>query len=171
MKKSLMILLVFFTFFSLFLPVKANLEDCQNNPYSEDCKEACQENKDSCYYLFPEVFCEFFPDDERCPQTVFSGGGMDKGLEILEKEVKKDTGVITERGIVKVILAWVKFFLVIAGVVAFAGLVYAGFLYLTAFTNEENGEKAKKIIIFTIIGIIVILFSYVIVDLFISAEF
>jgi hypothetical protein len=95
---------------------------------------------------------------------------MDQGLEDLGNEVQDGTGIITEPSITKVILGWVRFALIITGVIAFVAIVWAGILYITAFTNEENNEKAKKIIIWCAIGIMVILFSYVIVNALINAS-
>jgi len=46
--------------------------------------------------------------------------------------------------------------------VTFIMIIYAGFLVLTGGGDEEKSEKAKKTIIYAIIGILIILFSYVI---------
>jgi len=40
--------------------------------------------------------------------------------------------------------------------------MYAGFLVLTGGGDEEKSERAKKTIMYAIIGILIILFSYVI---------
>jgi hypothetical protein len=40
--------------------------------------------------------------------------------------------------------------------------MYAGFLVLTGGGDEEKSEKAKKTITYAIIGILIIVFSYVI---------
>ncbi len=36
-------------------------------------------------------------------------------------------------------------------------LVYAGFMYVTAYGNEERATQAKKIILWTIVGLIIIM--------------
>jgi hypothetical protein len=41
-------------------------------------------------------------------------------------------------------------------------IMYAGFLVLTGGGDEEKSEKAKKTILYAIIGVLIILFSYVI---------
>ena len=110
-----------------------------------------------------------FVKAETC-DTVFCGGGMDGGLDELSKRIP-GTGIIDNPNATVVALAWVKFLLILCGIVAFVGMIWAGFLYLTSFADEENAEKAKKIIIWTLIGILVILFSYVIVDMFIEGRF
>ncbi len=100
---------------------------------------------------------------------VFIGGGMDWGLKVLETMIP-GTGIINNPSFSVVVLAWVKFFLILAGIIAFIAFLWAGAMYLTSFTNEENAEKGKKIMIYTAIGIIVILMSYVLVNLFINAS-
>ena len=112
-----------------------------------------------------------------CPDTatgcydlpVFIGGGMDWGLNVLETMIP-GTGIISNPSFSIVVLAWVKFFLILAGIIAFIAFLWAGAMYLTSFANEENAEKGKKIMIYTAIGIIVILMSYVLVNLFINAS-
>jgi hypothetical protein len=49
------------------------------------------------------------------------------------------------------------------GIVAFLVILYGGILYMTAGSNEEQSQRAKKVIIGAIIGIAVIALSYAIV--------
>jgi|SRR3989344_2473262 len=51
----------------------------------------------------------------------------------------------------------------VAGLVAVLFLIIGGFRYITAAGNEETAEQAKKIIINAIIGVVVIILSFVIV--------
>jgi len=99
---------------------------------------------------------------------VFSGGGTDEGLRQLE-EVLPGTGVIDNPDIITVVLAWVKFALTLLGLAAFVAFVWAGGLYILAFLNEEGAETAKKVMVWAAIGIIIILMSYALVNLFITA--
>ncbi len=50
----------------------------------------------------------------------------------------------------------IVYVLVLVGVVALASLIYGGFLYVTAHGDTEQIEKAKGIIVYAIIGIVVI---------------
>ncbi|MBI2355934.1 MAG: hypothetical protein HYV13_01855 [Candidatus Doudnabacteria bacterium] len=61
------------------------------------------------------------------------------------------------------ILRIINIALAIAGLVAVLFLIIGGFRYITAAGNEEAGESAKKIITNSIIGIVVIILSFVIV--------
>lgn len=101
-----------------------------------------------------------------CPGgTVFCGEGMGN---VLDNQVKgKLTGVAQSRSLIEVIMGWIQFFLPYAGLLAFGGIVYAGFLYLTGFASEDNIGKAKNILIWSVIGLILIFISYSIVSAFI----
>lgn len=41
-------------------------------------------------------------------------------------------------------------------------IMYAGFLILTGGGDEEKNDKAKKTIAYALIGVVILLFSYVI---------
>lgn len=49
--------------------------------------------------------------------------------------------------------------LTIAAGVAIIMIIYGAFMYLTAYGNEEQAEKGKKTILWTVIGIIVIILA------------
>ncbi|MBU1089570.1 pilin, partial [Patescibacteria group bacterium] len=59
------------------------------------------------------------------------------------------------------IINWVLLFL---GLIATGFLIYGGFLYITSAGNDENINKAKKLITYAAIGIVVILISAVLVN-------
>lgn len=63
----------------------------------------------------------------------------------------------------------INFFLGLLGLIAVAFLIYAGVLMVTAGGNDEQVGKAKKIITFSVIGIVIILLSYTIVTFITSA--
>lgn len=62
-----------------------------------------------------------------------------------------------------------RFFLTFLGVGAMATLVAAGYFYVTSFGDDERQEKAKNIIIGTLVGIVIILSSIPIVALFVPS--
>jgi len=62
------------------------------------------------------------------------------------------------------ILKVVNFWLAFLGIVAVAFVIYAGFLYVTAGGEDGQHEKAKKIVIYASIGIIVVLVSFALVN-------
>ena len=63
----------------------------------------------------------------------------------------------------------INFFLGLLGLIAVAFLIYAGVLMVTAGGEEEQVTKAKKIISYAVVGIVIILLSYTIVTFVSSA--
>ena len=55
------------------------------------------------------------------------------------------------------------------GLVAVGFLIYAGILMVTAGGNDEQVTKARKIIMYAVVGIVIILLSYTIVTFVTSA--
>ncbi len=66
-------------------------------------------------------------------------------------------------------LTIVNFFLTFLGLIAVVMIIYGGFLYVSAAGNQEKIESAKKIIMYAVIGIVVILLSFAIVNTVLTA--
>jgi PKD repeat protein len=73
-------------------------------------------------------------------------------------EIGKNTSM---RGFILNILNFTLSFL---GIIGVAAVVYAGFLYVTSGVDDGNVEKAKNIVIYAVIGILVVLVSYALVN-------
>lgn len=76
--------------------------------------------------------------------------------------------IIRSESLIEVVMWYTSFFLPYAGLFAFLALVYAGFLYVTSPINEDWAKKAKTILNWVILWIILIFLSYSIVALFIN---
>lgn len=63
----------------------------------------------------------------------------------------------------------VNFVLGFLGLVAMVIIIYGGFLYVSAAGNEEQTNKAKKSIIYAVVGILIILGSYALVRTLLTA--
>lgn len=67
-------------------------------------------------------------------------------------------------GDVKIIIAnLIRIFLGLLGVIAVGLIVYGGFLWMTSAGNEERVHKAKQVLINAVVGLTIVLMSYVIV--------
>lgn len=74
-------------------------------------------------------------------------------------------GVITDApGISSILANILKFLLSIAGIIAIIGLVIAGVIYLAAAGDMQRIALAKKAMLASIIGIVVVLGALVIVS-------
>jgi hypothetical protein len=70
-------------------------------------------------------------------------------------------GESTLNGFIVTIIGWL---LSISGAIAILFVIIGGFRYITSAGNEESAEAGKKTVINAIIGIVVIILSYVIVN-------
>lgn len=73
------------------------------------------------------------------------------------------TGLPNDSSVSQFILKIINIALAVAGLIAVLFLIIGGFRYITSAGNEETAEQAKKIIINAIIGVVVIILSFVIV--------
>ncbi len=78
----------------------------------------------------------------------------------------KESGITGESDLGDLILKYVNFVLPYLALAAFVGFIYAGFMYVTAYGNDEQVQKSKKIIIYAIVGLVLVILSYSIVQLF-----
>ncbi len=62
----------------------------------------------------------------------------------------------------------VKWLLSLIGTIAVISLLYGGFLYITSTGEEKQAEKAKTLILYSVIGLIIIGLSAIIVNVVIS---
>lgn len=101
---------------------------------------------------------------------VFNGGGLQEGAEIVRDNIE-GTGLVEEGNLVETIIWGIKWLLVISGVLVFIAFLYAGFLYITTYINDKNPDAAKKAMTNAAIGILIIIFSWVIVQFLTTLEF
>ena len=96
----------------------------------------------------------------RAHAQVFNGGGISDGVT----QANGVTGISTDdpRQVIVNVLATILNF---AALFATVMIIIAGFYLVLSLGNDANKEKAKKIIYYTIIGLVVILFSRIIVSL------
>ncbi|MEK7673529.1 MAG: hypothetical protein AAB373_06625 [Patescibacteria group bacterium] len=75
--------------------------------------------------------------------------------------VKEHTGNESSlRGLIKTML---NYFLGFLGFLAVIMIIYGGVLYVSSAGNDDSIGKAKKIIMYALVGIIIILLSFVLV--------
>jgi len=74
-----------------------------------------------------------------------------------------------ESSIKALVLKIVNYFLAFLGIVAVLMLIYAGVTYITAGGAQDKVDSAKKIIMYALIGIIIILLSFAIVSTVLGA--
>ena len=100
---------------------------------------------------------------QRASAQVFNGGSLVEGLEHASGIGGLAKGDLRE--VLLHVLIFVLNFLALAAVVA---IVVAGIYLVVGGGSDESKEKAKKIVLYVIIGLLVILFARVIVGLLLS---
>jgi len=66
------------------------------------------------------------------------------------------------------ILTFLNFFLGFLGLLAVIMVIYGGVLYVTAAGNQEKIDNGKKIIMYAIVGIVIILLAFALVNTILS---
>jgi hypothetical protein len=99
---------------------------------------------------------------------VFSGGGLRSGAILAHENLTKS--ISHETDLKALVLGWTKFVLELVAILAVLAVVWAGILYITDMGDGGNQEKAKKILIWVAVGILVILGSYAIVNALMTAD-
>ena len=74
-----------------------------------------------------------------------------------------NTNLPNDARVSEIVLRVINIALAVAGLIAVLFLIIGGFRYVTSAGNEETAEQAKKIITNAIIGIVIIILSFVIV--------
>lgn len=99
----------------------------------------------------------------------FDGPGLRGGAGIVAGQL--DNNISKERDLKRLIIGWTNFITSVVALLAVVALVWAGTLYITAFGDDSRMESAKKIVIWVVIGIILILGAYAIVNTVMQAVF
>jgi cytochrome b len=82
---------------------------------------------------------------------------------------QQDNILGTEGDLRALVLRVINYFLAFLGLVCVILLIYAGVLYITAAGNDENITKAKGIMKNTMIGVIIILLAFAVVNFVLGA--
>lgn len=73
-------------------------------------------------------------------------------------------GNLTNASWTQIVTSVIKTILFVAGALVMVGLLVVGAMFMTGSSNEENITKARKILIYLVIGIILISVSYAVVS-------
>jgi cytochrome bd-type quinol oxidase subunit 2 len=93
-------------------------------------------------------------------------GGVASAQLISEGDVPSSIAGATggESSFRSLILNIVNFFLLFLGLIAVIMIIYGGITYVTAAGNQESIDKAKKVIMYAIVGIIIVMISFALVS-------
>lgn len=79
------------------------------------------------------------------------------------RDVTGGTGSLRELG-----MRFLNYFLGFLGIVAVGIIIYGGVLYVTSAGQQDKADNAKKLLTYAVIGLIIVLLSFAIVNTVIS---
>ena len=94
---------------------------------------------------------------------VFDGGGLEQGL-INAQSGLQGSGIREENDIIPVIASVINFILTFVAIFAVVAFIVAGFMFILGFGSDSANQRAKKIMIWAAVGLVVIIFSFVLVE-------
>lgn len=77
-----------------------------------------------------------------------------------------ETGITGTENFGDLVLKYVNFSLPYLALAAFVGFIYAGFLYVTAYGSDEQIQKSKKVMIYAVVGLLIVILAFAIVQVF-----
>lgn len=86
----------------------------------------------------------------------------------IPKDESCNSGLRCANTLTEFISGVIEILLSFAGSLAVLFVIIGGFIYITSAGNEERAEKGKKTLVNAIIGIVVIIMSYVIINVIIN---
>jgi len=84
--------------------------------------------------------------------------GLLQGSKFIRPQL--DQGISESRSIRELFIGWIRWAMVLVGVLCVVGGIYAGFLQITAAANEENIVRSRKIYMYITLGVMTIFGSY-----------
>ena len=115
-------------------------------------------------------FCFELPEDVDCNPDEISFRKYQGELVSIDP-TNYDDSLTRTKSVREFIAKIVNYALSFLGMIAVLLIIYAGFMYLTAGGETEKTDKAKKTIGFTVIGLLLILGSYAIVNTILTGPF
>lgn len=92
---------------------------------------------------------------------VFSGTGVQDGIWTASLNIK---GAYKETSIIRLIAGWIRFALPIIAFLTFIVMLVAGWFFVTSGGDDGRHDAAKKTIIWAVIGLIVVMGSYALIN-------
>ncbi len=95
---------------------------------------------------------------------VVSASSLGQGVTFVETGIVPQSGLPQNPGAPVVLMLIINFSLALVGVLAVAALIYAGLRLILGTGNEEQAAAAKKIMLWAIAGLLVVIFAWVIIQ-------
>jgi len=98
------------------------------------------------------------------PLPALATNSVAQGLDMFSGMFGSSSSLAGQRTLPQLIMSVVQLMLLFAGGVAIVFIIVGGYWYITSAGNEEQSEKGRKALTNAIIGIIIIVLSYAIIN-------
>jgi hypothetical protein len=95
---------------------------------------------------------------------VFNGGGIEEGAKKVQDNVE-GTGIIAEGDVTSTVIKIVNYLLGFIGLILTIIVIYAGLKLIFSGGDDEELGNTKKILLYALLGVVIIILSYKIVQL------
>ena len=101
------------------------------------------------------------------PAVALAADNVQSGLSKIQGEFGTSR-IFNANNVLDLIVSIIRILLMFSGAVAVLFVIIGGFQYITSGGNEEQAEKGKKTLINAIIGVIIIILSYTIINVIVN---
>lgn len=98
---------------------------------------------------------------EKGYKPVFDGTGVEEGIWEASLNI---TGAYKETSLIRLIAGWIRFALPIIAFLTFIVMLVAGWFFVTSGGDDGRHDAAKKTIIWAVVGLIVVMGSYALIN-------
>ncbi len=99
------------------------------------------------------------------PSDPAAGGAVQTGLNQIKNKFQGQSEIAKSQTIGDIILAIIRILIFLLLGVAVLALIIGGFLYVTSAGNEDQVKRGRRTITYAIIGLVIVLLAYVIVNI------
>ncbi len=107
-----------------------------------------------------------YPNKQQYEKKWLDGDGLTGGINNIRQEL--DPEISRSRSLSELVISWLDFLFPIIALVAVLAIIYAGFLFIVYYGNDEMKTRATNIILYVIIGIVLVFAAFAIVSTLIS---
>lgn len=97
-------------------------------------------------------------------QTSGTSGNVQGGLEEIKNQFPSQSEIAQSQTVGDLIISVIRILIGLLFAITVLFIILGGYQYVTSAGNEEQAKKGRKTLIYAIIGLVVVILSYVIVN-------
>lgn len=115
-------------------------------------------------FVFPGTLAILFS----LPLLAFAQDNVQNGLTGIRSTFGFSGGITSATTLKDLIINIIRIMLMFAGIIAVVFVIIGGYMYITSGGNAEQAEKGKNTVVNAIVGIVMIILSYVIINVIVN---